>query len=156
LVNSTTEHPPDNHIVSDKYHSEEEEYWFRVTDVCVFPPQRRYLVVAALEASPAWHAIHDDLRSIAKNSSSWSPALAQIAKASKERWIPHITLGNLFGGTKTDLQILSDVSRNLSPEPDTSLNETAFFVTRLVIAKAIALGGPIPTQASLDWDFIKA
>ena len=70
---------------------------FRVVGLDVFPPQRNNLIVALLEpATPAWDTLHGDLRQIAKDE-TLSPGLAEITKYSKDRWISHITLGNLIG-----------------------------------------------------------
>ena len=120
-----------------------DEYWFRFKALRTFPPKRNYLIVAEYEASPAWHDLHDDLRSIA--AASESQALRQITQRSKSQWTPHITLANLRGsiGKKKLAQRLSELS-----------NEKKSLDQRWV-ASGIGLGGPIPTQVEhLDWDFL--
>ena len=125
-----------------------DEYWFNITDICTFPPQRNNLVVAILEASPAWHQLHNDVRDIAKNGNI--QALKNITTYSKEKWTAHITLGNIFGGgrkrevTKFMTEILQDIR---IPDKDTAGEGARTHV------HGISMGGPVPEQVELPWDF---
>ena len=149
-----------------------DDYWFDVTDVCMFPPRRNNLIVAILEASPAWHALHNDVRDIAKTSDS--QALNEITAHSKDKWTAHITLGNIFGGgskgqvRKAFDEILEQIKEELGQEQrgvctprnegndqkNTDANElpTDGFLFK-ARTHGIAMGGPVPEQAALDWEF---
>lgn len=126
-------------------------FGFRVSGLKVFPPQRNNLVVATLEPKDEWHDLHRDLREIAKDESC-SPELASIVSCSKETWIAHVTLGNLIGGAKNDRKqldtlLLNDVfDATLASLP---MNGDTFAAT----TQGIGMGGPIPAQLELDWDF---
>ena len=156
----------------------DDDYWFDVTSISVFPPKRNNLVVAILEASPAWHTLHNDVRDIAKEADS--QGLKDITAYSKEKWTAHITLGNIVGGgTKGQIrksfdQVLGEVcdelvqdsstnenveeigsleSGNLEKKdkPPTASKSNCLFKAR---THGIAMGGPVPDQRKLDWDFI--
>ena len=120
------------------------DLWFRISHFRTFPPRRNYLIVAVLEASPAWNALHDDLRTLASTSSC--EALQEITKHSKEIWTPHITLANLRGGNRREKkelqQLLTDFSNRLHEEK-----------RDLLVATGIGLGGPLPAQVELNWNF---
>jgi len=122
-----------------------EEYWFRIKELSLFPPRRNpYLIVAILEASPAWHALYHDIRDVALNADS--EGLRALAGGDKGGdWIPHITLGNLYGGNKAD----KDTVRAMLQEfpLDASLQGGEIGV------KCISMGGPAPQQVELDWNF---
>lgn len=139
---------------------EEDKYWFRLKGLSLFPPRRNYLIVALLEASPAWEALHDDIRAIAADGGSES--LRSVTQRSKERWTPHITMGNLYGGRKADLKTLAAMLQDFPlhdhvPEEEaptsTESSQGAKVDGLLLHATKIAMGGPVPTQVELDWDF---
>ena len=138
-----------------------EVFEFEVTDIKVFPPHRNNLVVAILEPTPAWHLLHDDLRKIAQDP-TLSAALADVTAYSKPKWISHITLGNLFGGTKADVKallnpLLQDVFRKrlamVVPIDNRSSSSSSSNKGWTALTSGIAMGGPIPKQKELNWDF---
>ncbi|CAB9523260.1 expressed unknown protein [Seminavis robusta] len=152
------------------------DYWFDVTDVRIFPPGRNNLIVAHLEATPAWHVLHNDIRDIAKNSDS--KGLNDIVAYSKEKWTAHITLGNIFGGgSKGQIRqafsaILEELTEELMQEGLSSSSSAASEASvpegtatnpqeRKSLFKAttfgIGMGGPMPEQLTgidLDWGFV--
>ena len=140
---------------------ERDEYWFRIRALSLFPPGRNYLIVALLEASPAWHALYKDIRNVAINGDS--EALKSLAKSDRgEGWIPHITLGNLYGGRKG--RALDEVRTMLQDFPlveneEFSLEEEALSTGKFegdngeIDVKCITMGGPVPQQVELDWNF---
>ena len=130
-------------------------YSFKLVGLKVFPPQRNNLIVGILEPAPEWHVLHNDICDLAKDESR-STALAEITKRSKGKWISHITLGNLYGGTKAQAKsldsLLEDVFQSTLPSSDNdhrSNNNGCF----LAWTSGIAMGGPVPKQVELDWDF---
>jgi 2'-5' RNA ligase len=132
--------------------SSTDDFSFEVVGLKVFPPQRKNLIVAILEPAPAWHVLHNDIRELAKDESC-SKALAEITRYSKDKWISHITLGNLYGGTKEQLRsldpLLQEVFQSKLPvDNDGSSNDCLAAFT-----SGIAMGGPVPEQLELDWDF---
>jgi hypothetical protein len=129
-----------------------DEYWFRVVDIRTFPPRRNNLVVAVLEASPLWHELYADIRSLARASSSHT--LRDVVRSSKDEWIPHVTLANIHGGDKVEYQQLNRLLKELSLLNLQSSTAQATESTPVVVkASGISMGGPIPTQAELDWNF---
>ena len=133
----------------------QEQYWFRLTGLSLFPPRRNYLIVALLEASPSWHALHDEIRNVALKGDSES--LRSITKRSKGEWMPHITLGNLYGGKKADLDalqtMLQEFPLNGHVESDTPEAEHPECLVERIVATRISMGGPVPGQVELDWNF---
>lgn len=123
-----------------------DEYWFRLKELTLFPPPRKNLIVASLEASSAWHLLHDDIRAIAEQSKS--EKLRGIVKQSSfQQWKPHITLANLrFAGARKSQRLsqehLQKILKQIDFPPGPELH-----------ANGIAMGGPIPNQALLNWDF---
>ena len=141
---------PDTYLGGEEEEPEvdKDEYWFRIKKLSLFPPKRDYLIVAILEASPAYHALYRDIRNIALNGDSEElQALAEKDKGPD--WIPHITLGNLYGGTKDDKRAVGEMLKHYSLEtgPQDETSNAAIGV------KCITMGGPVPKQAELDWDF---
>jgi 2'-5' RNA ligase len=137
--------------------SEQEQYWFRIKGLSLFPPRRNYLIVALLEASPAWHALHDDLRNLAVSGDSES--LRSIAKRGKREWTPHITLGNLYGDKKADLgavrKMLQDFPLHYhAVESDNPASEHLEVDVKRIETIRISMGGPVPEQVELDWNFL--
>jgi 2'-5' RNA ligase len=136
---------------------EQDQYWFRIKGLSLFPPRRNYLIVALLEASPSWHALHDDLRELAASGDLES--LRSITKRGKGEWTPHITLGNLYGGKKADLgavrKMLQDFPLN-DPEIESynPASEHLEVNVERVEATRISMGGPVPQQVELDWNFL--
>jgi hypothetical protein len=132
-----------------------DEYWFRVVDIRTFPPRRNNLVVAVLEASPRWHELYADIRSLARASSSHT--LRDVVRSSKDEWIPHVTLANIYGGSKLEYQQLNQLLKELSLLNLLNLHSSTAQATEstpvVVKASGIAMGGPIPAQAELDWNF---
>lgn len=102
-----------------------------------FPPRRHDLIVAELEADQAWHQLHDEIRQAAEE----QPSLKTVVAYSKDRWKPHLTLANLYGGNKLDGRAL-----------DQLLASTSAAMTARVLS--ISMGGPMPEQVQLDWTFV--
>lgn len=118
---------------------------FTIKEYCLFPPRRNNLIVALLDAPSEWVAIHDCIREIAKRSES--QALREVVQyGNKARWTPHITLANVVGGSKEELRELQThllfVSQAFQDKDS----------IRGSVCK-IAMGGPMPAQVELDWDF---
>lgn len=118
------------------------DLWFEIKDIRLFPPRRNNLVVAVLEASPAWHELHHELRATANE----VKALQDTLQYSKETWTAHITLANLSqkarSGTKEQTRILERLMKSIPLDQ------------RRLLPKSIAMGGPVPTQVpDLSWDF---
>jgi hypothetical protein len=127
-----------------------DEYWFRVVDIRTFPPRRNNLVVAVLDASPRWHELYADIRSLARGSPSH--ALQDVVRSGRDEWIPHVTLANIYGGGKAEHHQLNQLLKELSL---LNLQSTAHATESTVVVKAsgISMGGPIPAQAELHWNF---
>jgi 2'-5' RNA ligase len=94
-----------------------------------------------------WQELHDDIRALARKGSSKS--LRDITVYSKDTWTPHITLCNINGGTKDELKELNEHLNAISHELS-AVNDSMFEAR----GSRIAMGGPIPEQAPLDWDFV--
>jgi 2'-5' RNA ligase len=156
----------------------DDNFWFDVTEICMFPPRRNNLIVAVLEASPAWHQLHKDVRDIAKEGES--KALKDLTTYSKDKWTAHITLGNIFGGgSKGEVRnvftkLLDDISDELIHDQQSHVDQAHSVPvssgdgaketgsrkrgkTKVVLFKGstqgIAMGGPVPEQVKLDWNF---
>jgi 2'-5' RNA ligase len=132
---------------------EKEDYWFRIKELSLFPPRRNpYLIVALLEASPAWHALYNDIRNIALNGNS--EALKSLAAKDKGGdWIPHITLGNLYGGKKHDKNALRTMLQDYRLNNTSEGEVPAADGDCEIRVKCITMGGPVPQQVDLDWNF---
>jgi 2'-5' RNA ligase len=146
-----------------------DDYWFHVTEIRMFPPGRNNLIVAELNASEAWHTLHSDIRDIAQNANS--ALLNEVVAYGKERWTAHITLGNVVGGaskgqvrqafTEILQEVLaddfhSDERENLA-EKEGGSHGTTTLCTKFHLFKVatfgISMGGPVPKQVQLDWNF---
>jgi 2'-5' RNA ligase len=112
------------------------DFWFHFARLRTFPPHRNNLIVAEFEASPAWHALYRDLQTIARD----SPGFQELATT--QPWIPHITLANLPRSTESTLNRLLEAASNEFPK-----NET-------IVASGIGMGGPVPLQDELNWNFV--
>jgi len=124
-------------------------YWFRLKEVCVFPPHRKNLIVATLEASPAWHTLHDDIRAIAAHSESSERLRNLVESTSFEKWTPHITLANIIASGPRSVQ-RAQTKRLGEMLQEIELSESLQGVLK---ANAITMGGPVPQQVPLDWNF---
>jgi hypothetical protein len=128
-----------------------DEYWFRVEGIRTFPSRRNNLIVGVvLDASPRWHELYADIRDLARGSPAH--ALRAIVRSDKNEWIPHVTLANVYGGGKAEHQQLDHLLTELSL---LNLGSTAKATdsTIVVNASGISMGGPIPIQEKLDWNF---
>jgi hypothetical protein len=116
----------------------------------VFPPQRNNLVVAILDPAPAWHILHKDIRQLSSQDQQ-SKALAEITKFSKEKWVSHVTLGNLYGRIKPQIRSLDSLLERVfgSKKLPSKIDGFSFEAC----TSGITMGGPIPEQVKLDWDF---
>jgi len=145
---------------------------FRVKEICLFPPRRNNLVVAVLEAPPLFQRLHDEIRSIAKNwgddpdgggeenkdrsgdnDGSTSPpknALREIASYSKDNWTPHVTLANVYGGNEESKRMLRELLQDIS-QRETASADSDFLME--ASGRTIEMGGPVPEQVELDWNF---
>ena len=124
-------------------------YWFRLKEVCVFPPRRKNLIVATLEASPAWHTLHDDIRAIAAHSESSEGLRNLVESTSFEKWTPHITLANIIASGPRSVQ-RAQTKRLGEMLHQVELPES---LQGMLKANAITMGGPVPQQVPLDWNF---
>ena len=83
------------------------------------------------------------------------------------RWVAHVTLGNLVGGSKDDLQMLNEWLANRKYQGGTLLksmaeantvaplasDETSILESKINVL-GIQLGGPVPEQGvAIDWNF---
>lgn len=117
---------------------------FQILELSIFPPRRNNLVVAILEASPAWHALYGDIRLLSHDIDSIG--LSETSKSGKAKWTAHITLANLIGGSKSETKQLGDILKTFSEgrlQPEHCVYN----------AKSISMGGLVPRQAELDWNF---
>lgn len=125
-----------------------DDYFFRFSGLQIFPPHRQNLIVAVFEPSMAWHTLYHELNEIASDVSIF-PSLAKVATKNRDRWVAHVTLGNLYGDrTALNSSFLHEIydPTLLSPTNKNILN----LPTK---ASGITIGGPMPEQVSLDWDF---
>ncbi|GKY98717.1 hypothetical protein MPSEU_000828000 [Mayamaea pseudoterrestris] len=115
---------------------------FTIQELCLFPPRRNNLIVAMLVAPREWMQLYDSLRNVALCSSS--PLLKELASDyNKPMWLPHVTLANVHGGTSADRDALRRKLKQVSDELH-GLQATPF---------GVSLGGPVPEQVKLDWEF---
>jgi len=122
------------------------DFSFQLVGLSLFPPKRKNLIVAILEASPPWHELHNKVMKIAKQSTS--EGIREITKRKgKPKWTAHITLANIVGGTKEDSRELSSYLENFSQEELNNEKDV------LLTTRCISMGGPVPDQLDLDWTF---
>jgi 2'-5' RNA ligase len=118
------------------------DFSISIRELAIFPPRRNNLIVAILDASPAWDELYSDVRKLSMEADSMG--LREITKRSKDRWTAHITLANLQGGSKSDLKQLAAFLRESG---SMAVDEGECHV------KCLSMGGPMPQQVELDWDF---
>jgi hypothetical protein len=134
-----------------------DDYWFHVTELSRFPPRGKRLIVAQLQASAAWHDLWQDLRNIACNE---VPGLQKFmnfpAQRHVERWIPHITLADIYfslEGKRIEEKILRQVLREWPVD--------SFDFIENMKCMSIRMAGPVPQPKPeendgppvLDWNF---
>ena len=168
-------HSPTNNA-DDKDKEREEDtdgnhydYSFYVQGLKVFPPRRNNLIVAILEPTVPhlWNDLYRDIRQIAQDESC-SKELAEVTKFSNPGWVAHVTLGNVYGGTKSDMKsldhnLLDDVFCQVSTKQHLENTTTGPSSRRdgvnkdhthfQAYARSISMGGPLPEQVELDWEF---
>jgi hypothetical protein len=98
--------------------------------------------------------------------------LRDIGAVNPPRWIPHVTLANLVVGRRngdrkrpnSQMRVLDEIlreeTRRLLTDPDRSGTESRDGGDleeeedpSLAFGKGVAMGGPVPPQAPLDWKF---
>ena len=141
-----------------------DDFSFHVQGLEIFPPRRNNLVVAILipTMSQSWQTLYDDIRTISQDESC-SRGLSEICKDSKDKWVAHVTLGNIYGGKKgNNKQLLDPILREIFTAKtrvqrrdvtSTSANHQLHEDVWEAFPTGISMGGPIPSQAVLDWDF---
>ena len=137
--------------------TESSRYTLHFRELCLFPPRRNTLIVAIFNGSPELHKLHDDFRDIAINSDS--DGLKEVVKRSKERWTAHVTLGDLHGGGRGEAkqEKLDELAKLLQDglgldaiEEKEDMMHSSNFTAKV---KGIAMGGPVPSQVDLNWDY---
>ena len=128
--------------------TESSRYTLHFRELCLFPPQRNTLIVAIFDGSPELHALHDDLRDIAKDSNS--DGLKEVVERSKERWTAHVMLGDLYGGGRGEAkqEQLNELTKMLQDGIGLEVFEgekgdvmhPSDFTAKV---KGIAMGGPV-------------
>jgi hypothetical protein len=171
-----------------------DDYCFQVQGLKVFPPRRNNLVVAILEPTTTtttttvtsdankegtrnyWDELYRDIQAISQDESC-SKGIAGICKSTgREKWVAHITLGNIYGGKKQTNPnilnpILNDIFRGNGRDDDDGGGGDSKLPSSLsheggdgkfktndgtwrAYCQGIAMGGPMPQQVELDWNFV--
>jgi 2'-5' RNA ligase len=123
-----------------------DNFWFIIKEVRVFPPGRNNLIVAILEAAPAWHTLHNNLREAAR--AVESDEIRTVLSYSHETFVAHITLATIISPKGPNKQSLQRLQQKLC-DAHLALPDNQ----RRVVAKGISMGGPMPTQVDLNWNF---
>lgn len=148
--NDSDQHHDD---ADDDDHDQVDAYWIRLDRLVTFPPRRHNLVVALLRVSPAWQALHGDLMTLTRTA-DYSDGLRRITVGKKtshsKTWTPHVTLANLEGKRGGSHDGIMQALRTKMEEVSTRLKETKLPESHVT---GIAMGGPVPSQVALDWDF---
>ena len=127
-----------------------DDYWFRFRELAVFPPRRNNLIVAIFEVSPAWEKLHNDIRQISR--SIESEGLLEITKRGKTKWTAHVTVANLKGKTEDVKKLTQFLQEKFFVDHGANSRHTTLNQDR-VQASGVSMGGPIPPQVELEWDF---
>lgn len=127
-------------------------YSLRFKNLILFPPNRNYLVVAEFEASSDLVGLYGQLCNLALMEKSGDntheyefPLLRELTLKQQQydsKWIPHVTLGNVQGGSEDDVATLSEWLSNKTYEDIPSTN-----------VLGLSLGGPVPLQVDINWRF---
>jgi hypothetical protein len=136
-----------------------DDYWFHVKEFKVFPPRGKYLIVAELQASLAYHHLWNDIHDIARNEmAQWAHRRGTTTTTKSvihafmntpsqkhiTRWIPHITVANIqhaMDGKRVEEKILRTVLKSLS---DDHYDNTYADTIENMKCHSISMGGPIP------------
>ena len=92
--------------------------------VCLCPPRRNNLVVAVLEASPAWYDMHTNIRSITKTKRFDTTTRGSAIK--QRRWTTHVTFANVAtprnkgSSVREQAKVMEQLRRNI-PQPQKHL-----------------------------------
>ena len=127
-------------------------YSLRFKSLKLFPPNRNYLVVAEFEASSDLVGLYEHLCNLALAEKSGDktdddyefPLLRELTLKQQQydsKWIPHITVGNVQGGSREDVARLGEWLGNKTYEDISSTN-----------VLGLSLGGPMP-QVDINWRF---
>ena len=127
------------------------DYTLSFKSLILFPPNRNYLVVAEFEASSDLVGLYNQLCSLALAEKSGDntheyefPLLRELTLKQQQydsKWIPHVTLGNVQGGSREDVTRLGEWLGNKTYEDISSTN-----------VLGLSLGGPMP-QVDINWKF---
>ena len=134
------------------------DYSLRMNKLRTFPPNRDYLIVAEFDPSNDLVELYDELCKLAVKEKENSckeeiddieyefPLLqALTSRQQKSNWIAHITLGNISGGSKDDMATFKQWLGNKSIQVDA--------ISSKISIQGLTIGGPVPRQAELDWNF---
>ena len=176
----------DNEEQKEKQQQLDDDYSFQVQGLKVFPPRRNNLVVAVLEPTTTtisamnekestifcWDELYQDIQTISQDESC-SQGIAEICKSTgREKWVAHVTLGNIYGGKKqTNPAVLNPILNDIfhgnggdnhdgSGEGKSSSSSNGDGTSKTkdgtwrAYCQGIAMGGPIPQQVELDWNFM--
>jgi len=126
-------------------------YSLSFKSIVLFPPNRNYLVVAEFEASSDLVDLYGQLCNLALMEKSGDntheyefPLLRELTLKQQQydsKWIPHITLGNVQGGSREDVTRLGEWLGNKTYEDISSTN-----------ILGLSLGGPMP-EVDINWKF---
>eukprot|EP00977_Amphora_coffeiformis_P004250 scaffold896_cov172-Amphora_coffeaeformis.AAC.17 len=139
----------------DDHGRTEDEYWIRFDRLTIFPPRRNNLVVALFQVSPAWQALYKDLVATLTttnqqpSSADKEDALQQIAKKSHNTWAPHVTLANIIVQGKERGSHMQALKKQLDQTSQALTNKLGSSSN----LRGISMGGPVPSQVALNWDF---
>jgi len=112
-------------------------------------------VVALFQVSPAWQALYKDLVATLTttnqqpSSADKEDALQQIAKKSHNTWTPHVTLANIIVQGKERGSHMQALKKQLDQTSQALTNKLGSSSN----LRGISMGGPVPSQVALNWDF---
>lgn len=149
------------------------EYTLQFKGLRLFPPNKHYLIVAMFEPSSKLYGLYEELCNLAitekpshhhhvsdtgDESKYMFPLLAELTKSQHDKrnqnkenspsWVAHVTLGNLSGGSREDVDRLKSWLEDYKYQGI----DMAQLVNEINV-NGLALGGPIPSHVDLDWDY---
>jgi hypothetical protein len=119
-------------------------WWIRLREFRVVPNDKLDRIIAIFHPSPFWKHLHKQVQGLAAR----TPGLYRTMSVEEcEQWLPSVTVADVengMGGCTKDERLLRELLSVL-PFDKVDVSSTK---------QNISIGGTVPTQVPLDWNFL--
>ena len=109
----------------------------------------------SFKASEDLKNLHQEIHTM--SSSLGINLLNEISKKNPSVWITHITLGNIHKMKRNNIDVVADVTTSFLSAGMESMDSAMIVESDENVQKSfvacVTMGGPVPDQLELDWNF---